>query len=68
MYLLLLLIAIGLMIGLRQCSARNLPERSEKVAGGDTINVARKLIEALFILSNASFSTLATSFSLLSAT
>ena len=40
MYLLLLLIAIGLMIGLRQCSARNLPERSEKVAGGDTINVA----------------------------
>lgn len=40
LYILLLVIAAGLMVGMRQCSARNLPERADKVAGGDTINVA----------------------------
>lgn len=40
LYLLLLLIAAGGMIGMRQCSARNLHERTDMIAGGDTINVA----------------------------
>lgn len=40
MYILLLVIAVGAMFGMRQCSARNLSERDDKIAGGDTINVA----------------------------
>lgn len=40
MYVLLLVIAAGLMVGMRQCSSRNIPERSTTAAGGDTINVA----------------------------
>ena len=40
MYVLLLTVAAGLMIGMRQCSMKGIGERHEPIAGGDTINVA----------------------------
>lgn len=40
LYILLLLLAVGSMVGIRQCSKRHLPPRAENIATGDTINVA----------------------------
>ena len=40
LYLVLLFAAAAAMIGLRQCSTRRIPERTEPLAGGDTLNVA----------------------------
>jgi len=40
LYLLLLTAAVACMIGIRQCSINTIPERTEQLAGGDTLNVA----------------------------
>lgn len=40
LYILLLILAAGCMIGVRQCSKPHLPPRAENIATGDTINVA----------------------------
>lgn len=40
LYLLLLIIAVGAMAMIRQCSRPQIPPRVENLAGGDTINVA----------------------------
>ncbi len=40
LYLLLLVVALGAMFMLRQCSAKQLPPKAERIAGGDTLNVA----------------------------
>jgi ABC-type amino acid transport substrate-binding protein len=40
LYALLIVIAVGVMISLKECSAKRLPPRQENIAGGDTLNVA----------------------------
>lgn len=40
LYLLLLVVALGGMFMLKECSARQLPPKTERIAGGDTLNVA----------------------------
>ena len=40
LYLLLLLVALGTMFMLKECSSKQLPPKAERIAGGDTLNVA----------------------------
>lgn len=40
LYLILLIFAVGLMVMLKECSGKQLPLKIERIAGGDTINIA----------------------------
>lgn len=54
LYIILLVIAIGLMIMLRQCSTKRIGPRAESFAGGDTINVAIEISPTSYYFSGDS--------------
>lgn len=40
LYILFLVASIAMMVSVKQCSVKTIPERSEQLAGGDTLNIA----------------------------
>lgn len=54
LYIVLLIIAVGLMLMMRQCSTKRIGPRPDIVAGGDTINVAIEISPAGLDLSGDS--------------
>lgn len=56
LYIILLVIAVGIMIMLRQCSSKRIGPRGEAFAGGDTINVAIEISPASYYFAGDSLS------------